>query len=178
MVTVRNFGEYCRQLWNKVDHSTEEVVIPDGYLSPHFSLEEMVKSHTAVRLKIDNTPTPTHQKALKSLCMAILEPCRKHFDRSITPSSGYRSKELCKAIGSKVTSQHAKGRAVDFEVSGVSNLVLAEWIRDNLEFDQLILEFYDPDKPNRGWVHCSYRADGKNRKQFLSYDGKRYTKIK
>jgi zinc D-Ala-D-Ala carboxypeptidase len=147
-------------------------------LSKNFSLDELTKSQTALRLGIDNTPSLSHKKSLKMLCIHVLEPCRKHFARSITPSSGYRSKELCNAIGSKATSQHAKGQAVDFEVAGVSNLELAEWIRDNLEFDQLILEFHNPDDPNSGWVHCSYRADGKNRNQFLSYDGKRYTKIK
>lgn len=178
MVTVWNIGKHCRELWNKVDHPAKEVALPDGYLSPHFTQQEMTKSQTATRLGIDNTPTEKHINALKELCLHVLEPCRNNFGRSITPSSGYRSKELCKAIGSKSTSQHTKGQAVDFKVPGVSNLVLAEWIRDNLEFDQLILEFYNPDEPNNGWVHCSYRADGKNRKDFLSYNGKRYTKMK
>jgi zinc D-Ala-D-Ala carboxypeptidase len=149
---------------------------PEGYLSPNFSLQELTRSQTATRLGIDNTPSEKHIEALKGVCLHVLEPCRKQFARSITPSSGYRSKELCKAIGSKATSQHAKGQAVDFKVIGVSNLELAEWIRDNLEFDQLILEFYKPDDPNAGWVHCSYRADGKNRKECLRYSGKRYKK--
>ena len=179
MVTIRNLGKYCRELWHQVDNTAKKVeapVVPEGYLSPNFSLQELTKSQTATRLGIDNTPTEKHINALKALCLHVLEPCRKQFARSITPSSGYRSKELCKAIGSKATSQHAKGQAVDFKVIGVSNLELAEWIRDNLEFDQLILEFYKPDDPNAGWVHCSYRADGKNRKDCLRYSGKRYKK--
>ena len=171
---------FIKQILNFFTDSSEvtSLASQSQMLTKNFSLAEMVKSQTASRLGIDNTPSPTHEKALKVLCIHILEPCRKQFARSITPSSGYRSKELCKAIGSKATSQHTKGQAVDFKVPGVSNLVLAEWIRDNLEFDQLILEFYNPDEPNAGWVHCSYRADGKNRKEFLSYNGKRYTKIK
>jgi zinc D-Ala-D-Ala carboxypeptidase len=143
-------------------------------LSKHFTLQELTKSQTAVRRGIDNTPTQEHKDALKSLCEAILEPCRVHFARSITPSSGYRSVALCEAIGSSAKSQHAKGQAVDFEVGGLPNIELAEWIRDNLEFDQLILEFYDGVDPNSGWVHCSYRADGQNRKQCLTFDGKTY----
>jgi hypothetical protein len=80
---------------------------------------------------------------------------------------------LCRAIGSRSTSQHAKGEAADFEVPGVANIELARWIRDTLDFDQLILEFHDPDDPTAGWVHCSYRAGG-NRKQSLIYDGNTY----
>ena len=78
-----------------------------------------------------------------------------------------RSAELCLAIGSKITSQHAKGEAADFEVSGVDNYELALWIEENLEFDQLILECYTGG--NSGWIHCSYIPEG-NRKQTLTYD--------
>ena len=143
-------------------------------LSKHFTLQELTKSQTAVRRGIDNTPTQEHKDALTSLCEAILEPCRVHFARPIAPSSGYRSVALCEAIGSSAKSQHAKGEAADFEIRTIPNIDLARWIRDNLEFDQLILEFYDGIDPNSGWVHVSYRADGKNRKQCLTYDGKRY----
>ena len=155
----------------------EETVktLPTGYLSAHFTRQELTKSQTATRLGIDNTPSPRQETALKELCLHVLEPCRKQFGRSFTPSSGYRSKELCKAIGSKVSSQHAKGQAADFEISGVPNIELAKWIRDNLDFDQLILEFYNEDDPQSGWVHCSYRASG-NRNQSLMYNGKSYKK--
>ncbi|OUW63895.1 MAG: hypothetical protein CBD61_01290 [Pelagibacteraceae bacterium TMED201] len=92
-------------------------------------------------------------------------------------TSGYRSPELCEAIGSSKTSQHAKGQAADFEITGIDNKVLAEYIIDNLDFDQIILEFYTDGDPNSGWVHCSYKDD--NRKQVLRasrVDGKtRYT---
>ena len=90
-------------------------------LTENFRLIELTKSQTAERKGIDNTPTPTHQENLKSLCMAILQPVRDHFSRVVTISSGYRSPELCTAIGSKITSQHAKGEAADFEIFGISN---------------------------------------------------------
>ena len=143
-------------------------------LSPHFTLQEMTKSQTAQRQGISNIPNKAHVASLQALCREVLEPIRDNFKRPITITSGYRSKELCKAIGSSAKSQHAKGEAADFEIRTIPNIDLARWIRDNLEFDQLILEFYDGIDPNSGWVHVSYRADGKNRKQCLTYDGKRY----
>jgi zinc D-Ala-D-Ala carboxypeptidase len=103
-----------------------------------------------------------------------LEPTRAHFDKPITVTSGYRSEELCEAIGSKKTSQHAKGQAVDFEIAGVPNIQTAYWIQNNCDFDQLILEFYKKDDPAAGWVHVSYNEAGANRKQVLTYDGKSY----
>ena len=146
----------------------------DMRLSPHFTLQEMTKSQTAQRQGISNIPNKAHVASLQALCREVLEPIRDNFKRPITITSGYRSKELCKAIGSSAKSQHAKGEAADFEIRTIPNIDLAKWIRDNLEFDQLILEFYDGIDPNSGWVHVSYRADGKNRKQCLTYDGKRY----
>jgi hypothetical protein len=142
-------------------------------LSNNFSLREMTKSQTALRRSIDNTPSASHIQALSALCENVLQPVRDHYGRGFTPSSGYRSPALCRAIGSRSTSQHAKGEAADFEVPGVANIELARWIRDTLDFDQLILEFYNPDDPSAGWVHCSYKATG-NRKQALIYDGKTY----
>ena len=135
-------------------------------LSANFSLEELTKSQTATRKGIDNTPTPEHQDNLKSLCMHVLQPIRDHFDRVVTVSSGYRSPELCIAIGSKITSQHAKGQAADFEIFGVSNKELADYINQNLDYDQLILEYWKESDPNSGWVHCSFKTEG-NRKQYL-----------
>jgi zinc D-Ala-D-Ala carboxypeptidase len=135
-------------------------------LTENFSLEELTKSQTAVRKGIDNTPGPEHQDNLKSLCEMILQPIRDHFSRVVTISSGYRSPELCTAIGSKITSQHAKGQAADFEIFGVSNKELADYIDQNLDYDQLILEYWNESDPNSGWVHCSY-TNGNNRKQYL-----------
>ena len=135
-------------------------------LTENFSLKELTASQTAERKGIDNTPSPTHQDNLKSLCEMILQPVRDHFGRVVSISSGYRSPELCTAIGSKITSQHARGEAADFEIFGVSNKELADYIDENLDYDQLILEYWKKEDPNSGWVHCSY-TDGNNRKQYL-----------
>ena len=135
-------------------------------LSENFSLSELTKSQTAERKGIDNTPGPNHQENLKSLCEMILQPVRDHFGQVVSVSSGYRSPELCVAIGSSTQSQHAKGEAADFEIFGVSNKELADWINENLDYDQLILEYWKESDPNSGWVHCSY-TDGSNRKQYL-----------
>ena len=96
----------------------------------------------------------TEIKNLENVCYEILEPVRAHFDKPITITSGYRSEALCEAIGSKKTSQHAKGQAVDFEIAGVPNIKTAYWIQNNCDFDQLILEFYKKDDPAGGWVHA------------------------
>ena len=135
-------------------------------LSKNFSMDEMTKSQTATRKGIDNTPSPTHQTNLKSLCTSILQPVREHFSQVVTVSSGYRSEELCLAIGSKITSQHAKGEAADFEIFGISNKELADYIHEHLDYDQLILEYWKESDPNSGWVHCSY-SEGNNRRQYL-----------
>ena len=135
-------------------------------LTANFSLLELTKSQTAERKGIDNTPSPEHQENLKLLCESVLQPVRDHFGKVVTISSVYRSPELCTAIGSKITSQHAKGQAADFEIFGVSNKELADYINENLEYDQLILEYWKESDPNSGWVHCSYSA-GNKRKQYL-----------
>ena len=143
-------------------------------LSGHFSLAELTKSQTATRKGIDNKPTLEHIENLTELCVQILEPTRRNFGKPMVITSGYRSEELCEAIGSKTTSQHAKGEAADFEMFGIDNKELAKYIKNNLVFDQLILEFYNPDDPSSGWVHCSYSKE-ENRKQALLYNGKEYT---
>ena len=136
-------------------------------LTENFSLNELTKSQTAERKGIDNTPSTEHQENLKSLCEMILQPIRDHFGQVVSVSSGYRSPELCVAIGSSTQSQHAKGQASDFEIFGVSNKELADYIDQNLDYDQLILEYWKgEDEPNSGWVHCSY-TNGNNRKQYL-----------
>ena len=136
-------------------------------LSPHFTLAEMIKSQTADRLRIDNRPNEEIIVNLKSLCTHVLEPIRTHFNKPIIISSGYRSKALNAAAGGSKTSQHMAGHAADIEVSGVSNWDVLEWIKDNLEYDQLIQEYMVVGSPHKGWVHVSYNH-GKNRKQFLT----------
>ena len=138
-------------------------------LSKHFTLEEFEKSQTATRKGIKNKAGSGEIKNLGDLCYEVLEPVRAKFDKPVTITSGYRSPELSEAIGSKATSQHCKGEAADFEIPGVSNLEVALWIQNNVDFDQLILEYYTGEK-NSGWIHVPYK-DSSNRKQVLTYSG-------
>ena len=134
-------------------------------LSRNFTLSELIKSDTAIRRGIDNNPNADQIEKLKTLCEKILQPVRDHFGR-VKVTSCFRSPELCVAIGSSLSSQHSKAEAADFEVIGVDNCELADWIRRELDWDQLILEFYTPGEPNSGWLHCSF-TEGTPRKQFL-----------
>jgi|TARA_R100000353_G_scaffold27170_1_gene22885 hypothetical protein len=143
-------------------------------LSKHFRLEEFEKSQTAQRLGIKNKAGSGEIKNLTDVCYGVLEKVRVKYDKPVIVTSGYRSPELCEAIGSKSTSQHTKGEAVDFEVIGVANIQVAYFIEANCDFDQLILEYYCPDDDQKGWVHCSF-VEGSNRKQVLTFDGKKYT---
>ena len=135
-------------------------------LSNNFTLAELVKSQTAIRKNIRNEPGTAEINNLIHLAESVLQPVREHFGKPVMISSGYRSPELCEAIGSSAKSQHAKGEAADFEIHGVDNKELATWISNNTTFDQLILEFYDEGDPNSGWVHCS-AVTGEPRKQVL-----------
>ena len=143
-------------------------------LSKHFKLEEFEKSMTATRMGIKNKAGSGEIKNLTDVCYGILEKVRVKYDKPVIVTSGYRSPELCEAIGSKATSQHTKGEAVDFEVIGVPNIQVAYFIEANCDFDQLILEYYCPNDDQKGWVHCSF-VEGSNRKQVLTFDGKKYT---
>ena len=136
-------------------------------LSDNFTLNELTKSQTATRKGIDNEPGTVEIENLIHLAKTILQPVREHFGKPVMISSGYRSPELCEAIGSSAKSQHAKGEAADFEIHGVDNKELAAWISANCDFDQLILEFYDGVNPNSGWIHCS-STTGSLRKQMLT----------
>ena len=129
-------------------------------LSKNFTLSELTKSQTAVRKNIKNEPSTAHVENLIHLAETVLQPIRDHFGKPLVISSGYRSPELCDAIGSSSKSQHARGEAADFEIMGVDNMQLAMWINKNTDFDQLILEFYEPGDPNSGWVHCSAVREG------------------
>ena len=135
-------------------------------LSNNFSLKELTASQTADRKGMNNNPNEDQINKLKLLCEKVLQPIRDHYGKVVTVSSGYRSVELCEAIGSSKNSQHAKAEAADFEIFGLSNAELCKWIADNLEFDQMILEYHKLDEPNSGWIHCSYKAED-NRKQIL-----------
>ena len=137
-------------------------------LSEHLSLAEVVRSETAKRKGISNMPTDEHLANFKLLAENVFEKVRAHFGCPIHISSGYRSKELNDAVGGSQTSQHSKGQAIDIDMDGsgdgVSNADVYNFIKDNIEFDQLIWEFGTDSNPD--WVHVSY-AQGKNRKQKL-----------
>ena len=146
-------------------------------LSRNFSLQELIKSDTAIRKGIDNNPNADQIEKLKLLCENILQPVRDHFGR-VKVTSGFRSSELCAAIGSSVNSQHARAEAADFEVIGTDNAELADWIHKNLSYDQLILEFYTPGEPNSGWIHCSWIPEGRRASFLHAYKSEGKTKYK
>lgn len=147
------------------------------HLSPHFTLAEMTKSQFALRRGIVNALDPVEPEDadaignLRRLCLEVLEPVREAFGIPFAPSSAYRSPALNAALGSKPTSQHVLGQAVDFELPGIPNLKLAQWVRDNLKYDQLILEFHDPAEPTSGWVHVSLK-EARNRRRVLTINRK------
>jgi len=137
-------------------------------LSKNFSLVEMTKSQMAERKGIPNDPSPDHIENLRLLCERVLQPVRDHFNHTVSISSGYRSAQLCVALGSSPDSQHASGMAADFEIYGTPNGDVFNWISQNLMYDQMILEFWNPDEPNSGWVHIAYNpAQEENIKQNL-----------
>lgn len=136
-------------------------------LSNNFSLNEFTTSYVATRLGIDNIPGAAVIRNLTILCSKVLQPIRDHYGKSVNINSGFRCLELNRAIGSKDTSQHVVGQAADIVIKGIDNYTLAKWIRDNLEFDQLILEYWEPTNPSSGWVHVSCKEKN-NRKQCLT----------
>ena len=146
-------------------------------LSKHFKLKEITKSQIAARNGINNTPHSGDVKNLENLCYEILEPVRAKFDKPVTINSGFRSLEVNRKLGSSDSSQHTKGQAVDFEIAGIPNIKVAYWLVNNVDFDQCILEFYNPESgdENAGWIHVSYNEKGANRKQVLTFDGKSYS---
>ena len=137
-------------------------------LSKNLSLAEFTRSQTAKRRGIDNTPTDDHLEAAKKLAENIFQPIREHFGKPIFITSGYRSEALNKAIGGSTTSQHSKGEAIDIDMDGhgkPTNTEVFYYIKENLDFDQLIWEFGDDENPD--WVHISFKAIGEQRNQIL-----------
>jgi hypothetical protein len=138
-------------------------------LSENLSLSEIIRSESAKRKGVSNMPTEEHIANLKVLAEKIFQPIRENFRVPILISSGYRSKELNAAIGGSLTSQHCSGEAIDIDMDGtphgVTNLDIFNFIKDKLDFDQLINEF--PKDGNPDWVHVSYKVKGGNRKQIL-----------
>jgi zinc D-Ala-D-Ala carboxypeptidase len=125
-------------------------------LTNNFSLAEMVKSDTALRHDMDNTPGEVEIANLKTLCEKVLQPIRDHFQKGVKVNSGFRHPEVNAKVGGSKTSDHCKGQAADIEIPGVANADLAQHIVDTYDFTQVILEFYTPGIPDSGWVHVSY----------------------
>jgi hypothetical protein len=137
-------------------------------ISPNLNLAEITRSDTAKRHGIDNTPTAEHLENFKLLADKVFEPIREHFKTPIFISSGYRSKALNDFIKGSLSSQHCKGQAIDIDMDGsngeVTNRMVFDYIKNKLDFDQLIWEFGTDFNPD--WVHVSYAKTG-NRKQKL-----------
>ena len=137
-------------------------------ISEHLDLSELIRSDSAKRNGISNMPTEEHIANFKLLAEKVFEPIRNNFRCPIHISSGYRSKDLNIFIGGSLSSQHCKGQAIDIDMdnspNGVTNKMIYDYIKDNLEFDQLIWEFGNDS--NHDWVHVSY-TNGKNRNQKL-----------
>lgn len=136
-------------------------------LSAHFDLAEFTRSESAKRHGVSNEPTPEHLENIKVLCEKVLEPVRYFNGGPLNISSGYRSKVLNHYIGGSLSSQHCEGKAADIDMDGMtgkSNAEIFHYIKDTLDFDQLIFEMGDSVNPD--WVHVSYNGY-KNRKQVL-----------
>jgi hypothetical protein len=138
-------------------------------LSDNLSLAEATSSATALRRGIANKPTQQHLLNLKEVALHIFQPCREHFGKPLRVTSGYRSEALNKAIGGSSKSQHSKGEALDMQsTKGYTNKELFMYIKDHLEFDQLIGEF--PDNVGEyAWVHCSYKKEGNRGEVLIAY---------
>ena len=138
-------------------------------LSDNLSLAEAISSATALRKGIANKPTQQHLLNLKEVALHIFQPCREHFGKPLRVTSGYRSEELNKAIGGSSKSQHSKGEALDMQsTKGYTNKELFMYIKDHLDFDQLIGEF--PDNVGEyAWVHCSYKKEGNRGEVLIAY---------
>jgi hypothetical protein len=137
-------------------------------LSKNLTLAEMTRSESAKRAGISNAPTKQHIENMKLLATNVFQPVRDYFKRPIHLSSGYRSSELNASIkGASKTSQHSLGEAMDIDMDGteITNAQVFNYIKDNLNFDQLIWEFGTDKNPS--WVHVSFKSNGKQRKQIL-----------
>jgi hypothetical protein len=148
-------------------------------LSKNLRLAEMIRSESAKRLGISNQPTEEHIENMKRFAMMVFEPIRARFDTPIYISSGYRSEKLNKAIKGSLISQHCSGEAVDIDMDGssvITNADVFNYIKDNLEFDQLIWEFGDKNNPD--WVHVSYKDEGNRKEVLAAYREEGKTKYK
>ena len=136
-------------------------------LTQNFTLSEMTKSETALRHGMANDPSSSEIENLRVLCENVLQKVRDYYGMGVKVNSGYRHPLVNAKVGGSTTSDHCKGFAADIEIPGIANAELAEWIKENCEFRQLILDFYTVGVPDSGWVHVSYNA-ADNKKQVLT----------
>jgi zinc D-Ala-D-Ala carboxypeptidase len=142
-------------------------------LSKNFSLLDLTDSMKAHELGISNQPNLIQIDRLSLFCDMILEPIFNHYGKKPRINSGFRCFELNAAIGGEPDSQHTKGEAGDIKMEGIRNDELWHFIVDNLNFDQCIAEKFRLDQPSAGWIHVSHRYSGKQRKEALSWLGKK-----
>lgn len=138
-------------------------------LSKNFHLSEFTISQTASRMRLNNTPTSDITKNLSLLCEKVLQPIRDNYQKPVIVSSGYRSPAVNRAVGGSSRSQHQFGQAADFTIPGIDNYTLAKWIENNLNYDQLILEFYTGG--NSGWIHVGYSPHHLNQELTINRHG-------
>ena len=136
-------------------------------ISEHVSLKEGVKSHTATRLNINNVPSDLDLINMKTIAEKVFEPLREFVGGPISINSFYRSPKLNSAIGGSTSSQHCKGCALDIDdtYGYKTNAEMFEYIKCNLDYDQMIWEFGDDTNPD--WVHVSYVSEDANRRRLL-----------
>tara|TARA_R110000824_G_scaffold161389_2_gene336601 strand:+ start:32 stop:487 length:456 start_codon:yes stop_codon:yes gene_type:complete len=148
-------------------------------VSKHISDKEGIKSNTATRRGIDNTPNKEQLDNMQLIAESVFEPLREYVGGPIKINSFFRSPELNTAIGGSKASQHCKGQAIDIDdtFGHMTNVHMYNWIKDNLDFDQMIWEFGDDENPN--WVHISYVSEKENRcRCLLAYKEGKKTKYK
>ena len=150
-----------------------------GFFSANISFKEGTHSNTATRRGIDNTPNEAQIQSMRYVAENIFQKVREHFNKPMRINSFFRGVDLNKAIGGSLSSQHCKGEAIDVDgLGGLTNKEIYDYIKENLEFDQLIWEYGTLEEPN--WVHFSLKKEG-NRNQCLrasKVDGKtKYTAI-
>lgn len=148
-------------------------------LSKNLSLAEVTKSATAIKHGIANEPTQEHLQNLKNVAENVFQPIREHFSMPVSVSSGYRSEALNNLIGGSKRSQHSKGEALDLDADvygGITNRQIFEYIRESLDYDQLIWEFGNDNEP--AWVHVSYKSENNRREVLKAYKDNGYTKYK
>ena len=148
------------------------------YVSDHFHINEVGKSQAAVRHHINNTPPRALYDNIEIIAHNILEPIRDEYGEPFSPQSWYRAPKLNQLIGGSPNSFHLSALAVDIELLGWDNEDFAYWAAEYLDFDKIILEYYNKNDSRSGWVHIQLQENVENnRREFLSFDGKQYERL-